>query len=110
MNLPPPAERELLDLLSEELAEAIQAIGKIQRHGFDSHDPTSRKQYPPDNREMLTQELGDVLAVTDMAVKLGVLKRRGLDGARFDKLVNVQRWLHSQTLIEAARQCVEDGK
>lgn len=34
-----PAEAERLALLSEELGEAQQAIGKILRHGYDSSNP-----------------------------------------------------------------------
>lgn len=45
-----PAEAERLALLAEECGEAIQAIGKILRHGYESNHPefteTNRTQLP----------------------------------------------------------------
>lgn len=52
------AEYERLAWLMEEMGEVIQAIGKIQRHGWDSKDPTN-----PDhegNRADLEREMADV--------------------------------------------------
>lgn len=59
-----PAQAERLALLSEELGEAQQAIGKILRHGYAAHHPLQRNG--PNNRESLEKELGDVF----FAVKL----------------------------------------
>ena len=46
-------------MLAEECGEVIQIVGKILRHGYDSHHPDGG----PDNREHLERELGDILAV-----------------------------------------------
>jgi len=46
-----PEQDERLALLLEELAEAIVAIGKIQRHGYDSYNPDVDDH--PGNREQL---------------------------------------------------------
>lgn len=54
------AQDERLALLSEELAEAIQAIGKIQRHGYSSYNPTLPPDKQTDNRSLLEKELGHV--------------------------------------------------
>lgn len=51
---------ELLTLLIEECAEVIQAATKIQRFGWDRHQP-----YYGENREVLAHEIGDVLGVID---------------------------------------------
>ena len=50
-----PAESERLALLSEEMGEAIQAIGKILRHGYESTGPKTIVR----NRTSLEKELGD---------------------------------------------------
>lgn len=51
-----PAELERLAILSEELGEVQQAIGKILRHGYESTHPDGG----PTNRENLERELGDI--------------------------------------------------
>jgi hypothetical protein len=57
-----PAEAERLALLLEELGEAQQVIGKILRHGYESHHPEN----PDDsNRALLEGELGDVMAAIE---------------------------------------------
>lgn len=53
-----PAQQERLAILTEELGETLQIIGKIERHGYDSRDPT--KAASPTNRVMLEKELGDI--------------------------------------------------
>lgn len=94
-----PAEDERLALLLEELGEAVQAIGKIQRHGYGSHDPTKlvpEDQYPETNRQMLEKELGDVLhAIDRMAFSVDVNFDRITDRADA-KIERVQKYLHHQ--------------
>ncbi len=61
-----PAEHERLALLSEEMGEAIQIIGKIMRHGYNSRHPDGG----PTNRTLLQEELGDAAhAVNLMCVE-----------------------------------------
>lgn len=50
-----PGEHERLAILSEEMGEAIQAIGKIMRHGYDGTDDNGVT-----NRQQLSIELADV--------------------------------------------------
>jgi len=50
-----PGEHERLSTTSEELGEAVQAIGKILRHGFESFYEDGRT-----NREQLAIEMADV--------------------------------------------------
>ncbi|OAN76675.1 hypothetical protein A8B82_14850 [Sulfitobacter sp. EhC04] len=56
-----PAEAERLAMLAEECAEVIQIVGKILRHGYDSHHPDNPAT---DNRDLLAKEITDVAAVT----------------------------------------------
>lgn len=54
-----PAEHERLSILSEELGESQKAIGKILRHGYESHNPDDMAA--GSNRKQLAEELGHVL-------------------------------------------------
>lgn len=51
--------KDILGSLTEECAEAIQAVSKINRFGLDGKGPGKEGN----NREELIQELGDVMAV-----------------------------------------------
>lgn len=83
-------ENERLAILSEECGEVVQVIGKIQRHGLLSHHPDS----PLTNQALLTQELGDVLGVIELAVKAGLVNESGLQAAKQNKLERITKWLH----------------
>lgn len=56
---------EYLDILQEENAEVIQAISKIRRFGIHSKNPYHGED-SKDNRELLVDELGDVLALMQL--------------------------------------------
>ena len=59
-----PCDDEMLTVLSEECAEVIQAVSKIQRHGWHSVHPSGGLT----NREDLEKELGHIaLAVSPTA-------------------------------------------
>lgn len=88
------AEDERLAVLAEECAEVIQAITKIQRHGYDSRDPTSRAEYPPDNRQMLAAEIGDVMAAVEMLIDWRDVYRPDIVQATDAKRRKVQKYLH----------------
>ena len=53
-----PAEAERLFYLIEECGEVIKAASKVLRHGYNSTNPDDPG---PDNRDMLQDELSDVL-------------------------------------------------
>lgn len=57
-------EDYLLTTLCEECAEVIQAVSKIQRFGYDSHNPFTKL----DNLSSLIGELNDIIAMTRMLV------------------------------------------
>lgn len=78
------AQLERLAILSEELGEAQQCIGKILRHGYDSHNPVVNTGMT--NRRELERELGDIALA-------------GIEMRRKDKAINIQRWLHHQEAL-----------
>lgn len=64
-----PAEAERLAYLIEEMGEAIQAAGKVLRHGYNSYNPDNRSA--GDNRIQLTKELVDVAGAMARMSKAG---------------------------------------
>lgn len=87
-----PAEDERLALLLEEMGEAIQIIGKVQRHGYESVNPDSESRLT--NRDLLAKELGDVIAAMDLIAQ--DVGDEEMERARQEKLGKVGRWLHHQ--------------
>lgn len=94
-----PDEDERLALLLEECGEVIQIVGKIQRHGYASYDPTKiapEDENPVTNRLMLEKELGDVLhAIDRMRFSRDVNYNRILEHAEA-KVLKVEQYLHHQ--------------
>jgi hypothetical protein len=103
-----PAEAERLAYLTEEMAEAIQIIGKILRHGYESRDPTKARptfddnrggqtgfiNTSPTNRRLLEAELGDVTRAIRMLIDAGDLDRATLD--RLGARAAPQQYMHHQ--------------
>lgn len=92
------AEDERLALLAEECAEVIQIVAKIQRHGYESTNPTTPSQtITLTNRYMLEKEIGDVLAVMDLLCAGGAdLDTGRIEQARQLKHAKLPRWTHHQ--------------
>ena len=86
------AERERLHLLLEECGEAVQAVGKILRHGYDRFNPLIKD--PPTNREDLEKEIGHILRAVDFLVKAEDLSRAFINRARESR--GVLKYLHHQ--------------
>ncbi len=87
------AELERLAVLSEELGEAQQCIGKILRHGYKSGNPLV--DYIS-NRFQLEREIGDIQAAIGMLVHAGDVSQPEIERRIGKKLVSIQRWLHHQ--------------
>lgn len=85
---------ERLALLSEELGEAQQAIGKILRHGYECHNPFDVTKTT--NRAALEKEMGDVLLAMDLLTRSRELDCFAIDQRREDKRLKVQPYLHHQ--------------
>ena len=88
-------EKEVMDILQEECAEVIQAVSKISRFGLDNFKPGK----PKTNREHLEEELGDLLAMVDILLELGVVNEEALQRAEVAKIEKLKRWsnIYEQT-------------
>jgi NTP pyrophosphatase (non-canonical NTP hydrolase) len=89
-----PAQAERLALLCEELGEAIQAIGKVQRHGYCSYHPD--RFGGPDNRGHLMKELGDVQFAVELLCATADLDEAQILEMRTKKANQVWKYLHHQ--------------
>lgn len=87
-----PDEAERLALLAEEAAEVIQVVGKILRHGYESHHPNGG----PNNRALLEDELGDFEAAVSMLADADDVSLKEITDAKHDKLDRVKKYLHHQ--------------
>lgn len=85
------AQIERLAVLSEELGEAQQCIGKILRHGFDSYNPVIDTGT---NRRSLERELGDVYEAILMLCRSRDLSEAEINHRQAQKRINIQKWLH----------------
>ena len=99
-------ENERLALLSEECAEVIQVIGKIQRHGFESRNPDNLTGQT--NRQLLQKELGDVDAAITLMHKKSDLHASEIMGASRRKLQRLQKWLHMDANLKAVAELLGD--
>lgn len=82
-------DSEILNILSEECAEVIQAISKIHRFGFDSCHPNTPEK---NNIDHLTEELGDLQCMINLLVKKMVISQTKLDEAAEAKLEKLRQW------------------
>jgi NTP pyrophosphatase (non-canonical NTP hydrolase) len=89
------SQLERLAILSEEMGEAQQAIGKILRHGYESHNPDVPKA-GWSNRHDLEKELGDVLFAVEMLwVSLDV-SGHAVHQRKIAKSDKIKPYLHHQ--------------
>ena len=89
-----PAEVERLYYLSEELAESIQAIQKVLRHGYESRNPDLENG--PTNREHLEEELGQTMLAIALITAAQDLNENDMliHGERKAKVLH--KWMHHQ--------------
>ena len=85
-----PAEAERLALFAEELGEAIQVIGKILRHGYESRHPDGGIT----NREWLEKECGDVRHAMIRLCDAGDLRKTRIHTFAERKEQSVSQYLH----------------
>ena len=80
--------QEILDILQEECGEVIVEVSKCRRFGLDSvHYKTGQP-----HREMLEQELGDVLAMIRLLIEQGVVSVEALEAAGERKIEKLHKW------------------
>jgi len=87
-----PAEAERLAILAEECGEVMQIIGKILRHGYNSHSPND--PYQVNNRNKLMMELGDIMAIETMMTNAGDISQEIIGQNAREKLRRIGRFLH----------------
>lgn len=81
-------EREVMNILSEECAEVIQAVSKCHRFGLDNYKPSK----PKTNREHLEEELGDLLAMIDILQEMDVVSWTNIERAQEAKIEKLKKW------------------
>jgi len=84
------AQAERLHILVEELGEAIQAAGKILRHGYESGWNGSN------NRHDLEKELGHVESSIDRLVDAKELDAENIFASAYSKKTSIKPFLHHQ--------------
>ena len=89
-----PAEAERLAILAEECGEVIQMVGKILRHGLDNFNPFYERRVT--NRELLSQEVGDVYAIVRVMMRTGDLDEVKVFHSDQSKIDRMWPWLNHQ--------------
>jgi NTP pyrophosphatase (non-canonical NTP hydrolase) len=79
---------EIMNILSEECAEVVQAVSKCHRFGLDNFKPGK----PLTNAQHLEGEIGDVLAMIDLLQSMGVVTEAGLEAAKLAKIEKLKKW------------------
>ncbi len=85
-----PKQAELLAVMTEECGEAIQAVGKILRHGLDGTDPKTGVA----NQAQLVLELGDIVAVIAFLAAHGMIDEQLVGAAAKAKVPILRKRLH----------------
>lgn len=86
------AEAERLSILVEECSEVIQAVAKIQRHGYASYHPSRGGN----NRHDLQEELGHVQWIMQRMFSAGDIDRKDIDESAERKGCRPTNYLHHQ--------------
>jgi len=89
------AQLERLAILSEELGEGQQAIGKIIRHGYESYNPDSPKP-GWSNRHDLEKELGEILTAIEFMVSADDVSEMAIHNHGLEKRRKIKPYLHHQ--------------
>lgn len=85
-----PFIEECLIVLQEECAEVVQAISKIRRFGPNSFNPNDENKTT--NLALLSQEIGDVLAMIDYLVEEGLITEHDLRNAKIKKRIKFSQY------------------
>jgi NTP pyrophosphatase (non-canonical NTP hydrolase) len=79
---------EIMNILSEECAEVIQAVSKCHRFGLENFKPGK----PLTNAQHLEGEIGDLLAMVDLLKSNNIVTQEGLDIAKAAKIEKLKKW------------------
>lgn len=89
------AKVERLALLTEESGEVSQVVGKIFRHGWDSHHPDTPKIT---NKELLEEEIADFLVAVDLMIQEGDVSRVKIQSFHSLKKISKNKYLHNNKI------------
>lgn len=98
---PSSAQNERLSVLVEEMGETLANIGKAGRHGLNSRNPLHSHSLT--NKELITQEIADVMVAIDMLVVCGDIDKDALMICYRNKLGKIVNWLHHEENINAIK-------
>jgi len=82
-------ENEILNILSEESAEVVQAISKVFRFGWDSSNP---KDPSWTNKMHLEEEIGDLLCMVNILFDKGIIDQDMVKIAAENKLTKLKKY------------------
>ena len=86
------SELERLALLSEELGEVQQIIGKILRHGYDTNNPLVPNSKT--NRELLEMEIGDVILIVSLMTDEDDINFQTVEERIESKVPKLNKWMY----------------
>ena len=81
-------ETEILDILQEVCAEVIQMVSKCRRFGIDNQHLKADRP----NREKLTEEIGDLMCMIQLAQDYGIVDADEVRAASARKQEKLQIW------------------
>jgi hypothetical protein len=90
-ELPTAREREILTIFIEECAEVQQRATKLLRFGRDEIQPGQ----PLSNKDRLSQELGDLIAITTMAEDAGLVSREIAEDQAPIKMEKLEKYMQT---------------
>lgn len=79
-------QEEIMLILQEECAEVTQAVSKVFRFGIDAEYNNAT------NRQRLTEELGDLLAMITLCHDYGIVDYEQVMIAKDAKLDKLKQW------------------
>jgi NTP pyrophosphatase (non-canonical NTP hydrolase) len=71
---------EILTIAQEECGELVQVVSKVRRFGLE------------ENRDKLTQEAGDVLAMIELMIDFDIVNREAIEVAKINKVEKLKVW------------------
>jgi NTP pyrophosphatase (non-canonical NTP hydrolase) len=86
---------EILQITQEECAEVIKSIAKCFRFGVDNHYPLSDKN----NREHLTEEIGDLLCMIDLIKEHNIVDSVKVEEYKNQKRIKLSKWSNIMEVI-----------
>jgi NTP pyrophosphatase (non-canonical NTP hydrolase) len=92
--------QETLLITQEECSEVTQAISKVFRFGFDSEHQGKT------NKEMMEEEIGDLLCMIDLLVEKCVISDEKVNQARKNKREKLKKW---SKVLENDNTCIDTG-